>query len=77
MDLLISIPDELLPGLVAIASAESTLEAPLTPEDVAQQYAIAAATKACQDMKVGPYWVGPVPPPFNQDGTPYQAPVGE
>lgn len=73
MDLLITIPDELLPGLVAIAHAESTPEAPLTPEDVAQRYAEAAARKACQDMQVGPFWVMPHPQ-FNQDGTPYVAP---
>jgi hypothetical protein len=28
-------------------------------------------------MKVGPYYVGPVNPQFNQDGTPYVAPAEE
>lgn len=77
MDFTISIPDELLPGIVAIAYAESTEEAPVTPEDAVQRYATAAATKACQDMQVGPYYVGPTSPRYNQDGTPYEAPVGE
>jgi len=36
---------------------------------------VAAATKACQDLKVGPFYVGPIPPEFNADGTPYVAPV--
>jgi hypothetical protein len=27
----------------------------------------------CQDLKVGPYYVGPIPPQFNADGTPYVA----
>jgi hypothetical protein len=29
------------------------------------------ATKVCQDLKVGPYYTGPIPPQFNADGTPY------
>jgi hypothetical protein len=33
--------------------------------------AAAAATKACQDLKVGPYYQGPVAPQFNADGTLY------
>lgn len=66
MDFTISVPDELIPGIVAVAYAEGR-----QPEDVAQSYAIAAATKACQDMKVGPYYEGPIPPQFNADGTPY------
>ena len=37
--------------------------------------AAAAATKACQDLKVGPYYVGSIPPQFNADGTPYEAPL--
>lgn len=66
MNFTISVPDELIPGIVAVAYAEGR-----QPADVAQSYAIAAATKACQDMKVGPYYEGPIPPQFNADGTPY------
>ena len=68
MDYTITIPDELAPGIVAIGYAENK-----TPEEVVSEYSVAAATKACQDMKVGPYYVGPTPPQFNQDGTPYVA----
>lgn len=70
----ITIPDELAPGIIATASLEGK-----TPEEVVSAYAEGMATKVCQDLKVGPYYVGPVPPQFNADGTPYdpdwQAPV--
>jgi hypothetical protein len=68
----ISIDDSLAPGIIATASLEGK-----TPEDVVNEAAEAAATKACQDLKVGPYYVGPVPPQFNADGTPYVAPIVE
>ncbi len=66
----ITIDDTLVPGIIAIGYAESK-----TPEEVVSSYAVAAATKACQDLKVGPFYVGPIPPEFNADGTPYVAPV--
>ena len=66
----ITIADELIPGIVATAYAEGK-----QPEDVVQEYAEAVSRKACQDLKVGPYYTGPTPPQFNQDGTPYTAPV--
>ena len=66
----ITIADELIPGIVATAYAEGK-----QPEDVVQEYAEAVSRKACQDLKVGPYYTGPTPPQFNQDGTPYVAPV--
>jgi hypothetical protein len=72
MDYTISIADELIPGIVATAYAEGK-----QPEDVVQEYATAVATKACQDLRVGAFWVGSIPPQFNQDGTPYEAEVGE
>ena len=66
MDFLITIDDTLVPGIIAIATLEGK-----NPEDVVNEYAAAVATKACQDFKVGPYYVGPIPPQFNADGTPY------
>jgi hypothetical protein len=45
-----------------------------TPEEVVEEYATSMATKVCQDLKVGPYYTGPIPPQFNADGTPYVAP---
>jgi hypothetical protein len=68
----ITIDEALVPGIVAIGFAESK-----TPEQVVSDYAEAAARKACQDLKVGPYYVGPTPPQFNADGTPYVAPVSD
>lgn len=62
----IEIPDELIPGIVATAYAEQK-----QPEQIVSDYALAVATKACQDLKVGPYYVGPVNPQFNADGSPY------
>ena len=70
MDYLITIDDSLVPGIVATAYAEGK-----QPEDVVNEYANALATKTCQDLKVGPYYVGPIPPQFNQDGTPYEPPA--
>ena len=70
MDYTISIPDELIPGIVATAYAEQK-----QPEVVVADYAEALARKTCQDLRVGPYYTGPTPPAFNQDGTPYVAPV--
>jgi hypothetical protein len=68
----IEVPDELAPGVVATAVLQGK-----DPEEVVQEYAIALATQTCQDMKVGPYYVGPINPQFNQDGTPYVAPAEE
>jgi hypothetical protein len=68
----ITIDDSLAPGIIATASLEGK-----TPEDVVNEAAEAAATKACQDFKVGPYYAGPIPPQFNADGTPYVAPIVE
>ena len=71
-EFLITIDDSLAPGIIATASLEGK-----APEDVVNEAAEAAATKACQDLKVGPYYLGPIPPQFNADGTPYVAPPVE
>ena len=67
MDYTISIPDDLLPGIVATAYAEGK-----QPEQVVSEYAESMARKVCQDLAVGPYYTGPIPPRFNQDGTPWE-----
>jgi hypothetical protein len=71
-EFIISIDDSLAPGIIATASLEGK-----TPEDVVNEYAEALANKTCQDLKVGPYYTGPIPPQFNADGTPYVAPIVE
>jgi hypothetical protein len=68
----ITIDDTLVPGIVATAYAEGK-----QPEEVVSEYATGMATKVCQDLKVGPYYTGPIPPQFNADGTPYVAPEPE
>ena len=68
----ITIDDSLAPGIIATASLEGK-----TPEEVVNEYAAALANKTCQDLKVGPYYTGPIPPQFNADGTPYVAPPVE
>ena len=62
----ITIDDSLAPGIIATAALEGK-----TPEDVVNEYATALANKTCQDLKVGPYYQGPIPPQFNADGTLY------
>ena len=62
----ISIGDDLVPGIIATASLEG-----ISPEEVVGAYAAKMATKVCQDLKVGPYYVGPTLPRFNPDGTAY------
>jgi hypothetical protein len=66
----ITIDDSLAPGIVATAALEGK-----TPEEVVNEYAEALARKTCQDLKVGPFYIGPIPPQFNADGTVYVAPA--
>ena len=66
----IDIDDALVPGIIATAYAEGR-----QPEEVVQDYAESMARKVCQDMAVGPYYQGPIPPQFNADGTPYVPPA--
>jgi hypothetical protein len=68
----ITIDDTLVPGIIATANLEGK-----DPEDVVAEYAESVSRKACQDLKVGPYYTGPIPPQFNADGSPYVAPVVE
>jgi hypothetical protein len=70
MDFTITIDDTLVPGIIATANLEGK-----DPEDVVAEYAESVSRKACQDLKVGPYYTGPIPPQFNADGSPYVAPV--
>ena len=63
MNYTITIPDYLVPGIGATAFVEGK-----TVEQVIGEYALAVANKACQDLKVGPYYVGPSIPRLISDG---------
>jgi hypothetical protein len=72
MNFTVSIPDNLVPGIIATAALESVRTGqPVTPQMVVQDAANKASNQACQDLKVGPYWTGPIQPQFNADGTLY------
>lgn len=71
----VDIPDEYLPGLVAELS---TLPGGISPEEYFQNSAVELLRQRCEIYKVGPYYVGPVNPHFNADGTtPYVPPAPE
>lgn len=66
----ITIDDTLVPGIVATAALRQK-----NPQEVVNEYAEALARKTCQDLRVGPYFTGPILPQFNADGTPYEPPA--
>jgi hypothetical protein len=74
----ITIPDEFVPGVVArMYEVNASREVPFADlDEFLSQQAADLASGACFDYKVGPYYVGPVNPKFNADGTPYVAEQG-
>lgn len=67
----LTIPDELLPALVAefsIVSAAGATEA-TTAEEYFAGSVVETVRQRAEIYKVGPYYVGPVDPDFNADGT--------
>tara|TARA_R110000868_G_scaffold79738_1_gene226743 strand:+ start:1592 stop:1861 length:270 start_codon:yes stop_codon:yes gene_type:complete len=75
--LIISIPDEYIPGIEAARNVENNNGRSFsTIEDYSAYVAIEAAKSWCEKYKVGPNWIQPQPE-FNSDGTPYVAPGGE
>lgn len=69
----ITIPDEFVPGVLArMYDANQSREVPYANvEEFLSEYSEALASGACFDYKVGPFYVGPINPKFNADGTPY------
>jgi hypothetical protein len=67
----IDIPDELLPAL----AAEFLLVQGSTEATTAEEYfagsVVETVRQRAEIYKVGPYYVGPVDPQFNADGTPF------
>ena len=75
----LTIPDELLPALVAefsIVSGAGGTEA-ATPEEYFAASVVETVRQRAEIYKVGPYFVGPVAPQFNADGTLYGVVVND
>jgi hypothetical protein len=75
----LTIPDELLPALVAefsLVSAAGGTET-TTPEEYFAASVVETVRQRAEIYKVGPYYTGPAAPQFNADGTPYEAVVEE
>lgn len=71
----IEIPDQLLPALVVEFGLVQGSTDATTPEEYFQASIVETVRQRAEAYKVGPYYVGPVDPQFNADGTPYVAPV--
>lgn len=75
----LDVPDELYPALVAeysIISAAGATSAS-SPEEYFESSVVEIIRQRAEIYKVGPYFVGPVQPAFNADGTPNVPPVPE
>jgi hypothetical protein len=71
----IDIPDELLPALVVEFGLVQGSTTATTPEEYFQGSIVETVRQRAEIYKVGPYYTGPIPPQFNQDGSPYVAPT--
>ena len=65
----IDIPDELLPALVAEFVLVQGSTTATTPEEYFAGSVVETVRQRAEIYKVGPYYVGPVDPQFNADGT--------
>lgn len=65
----IDIPNELLPALAAEFLLVQGSTAAATPEEYFTASVIETVRQRAEIYKVGPYYVGPVDPQFNADGT--------
>ena len=73
----VDIPDELLPALAvefSIVSAGGGTTA-TSPEEYFATSVIETVRQRAEIYKVGPYYVGSIPPVWNADGTPYTPPA--
>jgi hypothetical protein len=71
----IDIPDELLPALVVEFGLVQGSTTAATPEEYFSASVVETVRQRAEIYKVGPYYTGPTPPQFNQDGSPYVAPT--
>jgi hypothetical protein len=69
----IEIPDQLLPALaVEFGLVQDSTDA-TTPEEYFQASIVETVRQRAEAYKVGPYYLGPVDPQHNADGTPFGA----
>jgi hypothetical protein len=73
----IEIPDQLLPALVVEFGLVQGSTTATTPEEYFEASIVETVRQRAESYKVGPYYVGPIPPTWNADGTPYVAPIVE
>ena len=73
----IDMPDELLPALVVEFGLVQGSTTATTPEEYFEASIVETVRQRAEIYKVGPYYIGPIPPQFNADGTPYVAPEPE
>ena len=71
MDFTISIPDELLPALVAEFSLVQNNTAATSPEEYFTASVVETVRQRAELYKVGPYYAGPVDPQFQANGKPF------
>ena len=67
----IEIPDQLLPALVVEFGLVQGIADATTPEEYFQASIVETVRQRAEAYKVGPYYVGPVDPQYNADGTPF------
>jgi hypothetical protein len=65
----IEIPDQLLPALVVEFGLVQSSTTATTPEEYFEASIVETVRQRAEAYKVGPYYVGPVDPQFNADGT--------
>ena len=73
----IEIPDQLLPALVVEFGLVQGSTTATTPEEYFQAGIVETVRQRAEAYKVGPYYIGPISPQFNADGTPYVASVND
>lgn len=78
-DITITIPDEFVPGAVAkMYDMNRTREVPYADlDEFLTEFATSLCSGACVDYKVGPNYIGPIEPQYNQDGTPVTPPQAD
>lgn len=71
MDFIITVPDDLLPALVAEFSLVQGSTTATSPEEYFAASVVETVRQRAEIYKVGPYFTGAVNPQFRQDGRPF------